>query len=452
MFIGIVVILLTGVSTLFWIVIGMLRFVGERLGTHSLAVRPKIRRRGAEEIDSIGLSDVAILLAAHNESAVIARTIRQAAMHVPLAQIHIVSDGSSDDTVAIARAEGAQVLDLNPNRGKAGALVAALEHFEIVKKFKVMVLLDADTHLAPDYLVTGLRLFRDPEVVAVAGRVRTLTSPAPPTRLGRVLVSYRERLYVVLQLFLKYGQAAKRANAIFIVPGFASMYRTRVLPNIDIDPPGLVIEDFNMTFEVHAQRLGRIAFHPRAAVAYTQDPGTIHDYLNQTRRWSLGFWQTVRKHHFQPHVFWVAVGFYIVDITTSAFVYLALLVLLGTTILAQLITTPDAATVLSVDNTMWPGLDLWGTAVAWSNELLSFITPGEVLLVIVLPDYALTLFAALVLGRPKMLFVGVFFPIVRTADAWICLSTLRASRAVGGDGRWVSPARRLDLVSGDTTV
>lgn len=184
MFIGIVILLLTGVSTVFWIVIGMLRFVGERLGTHSLAVRPKIRRRGAEEIDSIGLSDVAILLAAHNESAVIARTIRQAAMHLPLAQIHIVSDGSSDDTVAIARAEGAQVLDLNPNRGKAGALVAALEHFEIVEKFKVMVLLDADTHLAPDYLVTGLRLFRDPEVVAVAGRVRTLASPAPPTRLG----------------------------------------------------------------------------------------------------------------------------------------------------------------------------------------------------------------------------------------------------------------------------
>lgn len=448
MAIGIIVVLLTGVSTIFWIVIGLLRFVGEKLGTDPLAAPPL---RGGELAERIRLADVAILLAAHNESAVIARTIRQATEHVPPTQIFVVSDGSSDDTAAIARAEGAQVLELNPNRGKAGALVAALDHFEIVSRFTVMVLLDADTHLAPDYLTTGLRLFSDPDVVAVAGRVRTLTSPAPPTRVGRVLVNYRERLYVVLQLFLKYGQAAKRANAIFIVPGFASMYRTRVLPHIDIAPPGLVIEDFNMTFEVHAQRLGRIAFHPRAAVAFTQDPGSIRDYLNQTRRWSLGFWQTVRKHRFRLRTFWVALGFYILDITTSAALYLLLLPVLGATLVATLLQGADPATVMRVDSTIWPELDVGGWAVAWSGELLSVVTPGQVLLVILLPDYALTLFAAIALKRPRLLAVGVFFPIVRAADAWICLRTLWTSRTMRGDGRWVSPARRLDAVAGDVS-
>ena len=55
------------------------------------------------------------------------------------------------------------------------------------------------------------------------------------------------------------------------------MYRVDVLDQIDIAAPGLVIEDFNMTFEVHAKKLGRIAFRPDVAVAYTQDPDTWDD-------------------------------------------------------------------------------------------------------------------------------------------------------------------------------
>lgn len=420
MFVVIMFVLLLGVSSMFWIGVGVLRYLGEVFGPDPLALQS-----GAA---SLGVADVAILLAAHNESAVIARTIRQAAEHVPLAQIHVVSDGSTDDTARIARAEGAQVLELNPNRGKAGALVAAMEHFRIVDRYEVMVLLDADTHLAGDYLSTGLPLFSDPEVVAVAGRVRTLASPAPPTRLGRFLVAYRERLYLVLQLFLKYGQAARRANAIFIVPGFASMYRTRALPHIDIAPPGLVIEDFNMTFEVHAQGLGRVAFHPRAAIAYTQDPGTISDYLRQTRRWSLGFWQTVRKHRFHWHKFWVALGFYIVELFSSALLYLALIPALVVTAVAQIVQSASAA------------------AVPWAEGVLDIVTPTQVLLALLLPDLALTVFAALVLKRPGLLLLAPFFPLVRAADAWICLSTMVRSGGAKADGRWVSPARRLDAV------
>ena len=39
------------------------------------------------------------------------------------------------------------------------------------------------------------------------------------------------------------------------------------IPEGETDPfPGLVIEDFNMTFEVHRRKLGRIAFEPRVRV------------------------------------------------------------------------------------------------------------------------------------------------------------------------------------------
>ena len=215
-----------------------------------------------------------MLVAAHNEELVIADTIRAASQLVDLTNIHIISDGSTDTTATVARAAGANVLELNPNRGKAGALAAGIEHFELCRRFAVVLLLDADTHLAPDYLVTGLPLFDDPGVVAVAGRARTIDDRGSATRLGRFLVAYRERLYVIVQLLMKFGQAAKWANAVTIVPGFASMYRTDALQHIDVRGAGLVIEDFNMTFEIHAKKLGRIEFHPSAA--HRLHPGSGH--------------------------------------------------------------------------------------------------------------------------------------------------------------------------------
>ena len=47
-------------------------------------------------------------------------------------------------------------------------------------------------------------------------------------------------------------------------------YRTSAIADIEIDASGLIIEDFNMPFRVHARRLGRVAFWPSAAHAYTR--------------------------------------------------------------------------------------------------------------------------------------------------------------------------------------
>ena len=280
---------------------------------------------------------MAILIAAHNEELVIAETIAAASKLVDLTNIFVVSDGSKDATASIVRAAGANVLELNPNRGKAGALAAGIAEFGLRDRFEVVLLLDADTHLAPDYLQSALPLFDDPEVVAVAGRARTIDDMASSTRLGRFLLAYRERLYLVVQLLVKFGQAAKWANAVTIVPGFASMYRTRALAHIDVVGAGLVIEDFNMTFEVHAKKLGRIEFHPWAAVAYTQDPDNLNEYVKQVRRWILGFWQTVRRHQFRASVFWFALMIFIFELITSSLMFVLVIPAMVATLVAMLI-------------------------------------------------------------------------------------------------------------------
>jgi len=407
----VIVVLLVGVSTLLWASVGLGRVV-------SGALRAPIAS------SMLTTSDVAVIIAAHNEQLVIAHTIRSAASLVPVSNIFVVSDGSTDLTTQIATEEGATVLDLNPNRGKAGAIAAIIDEFELAKRFQVVMLLDADTQLAPDYFETGLPLFNEQDVVAVAGRVISLPEQPGTTLLGRVIVAHRERVYIVVQYLHKFGQAARWANAVSIVPGFASMYRSRVLADIDIEAQGLAIEDYNMTFEVHAKKLGRIAFHPRAAIALTQDPNTLHDYVSQVSRWNLGFWQTVRRHGMHAGRFWAALGLFITELVTSSVLMLLFLPAAATLLVFALIDAVD------------------GSAPTTASMVVLAIPPTVVVIGVLVPDYVMTVFAALVARAPAMLVLGLAFPLLRIVDSYLCLRSLARAYRASTSGVWKSPERR----------
>lgn len=410
-------IMVFGVNTTVWGLVGLGR------------VGATVVRRSRKELPGVGLAagDVAVLIAAHNEELVIANTIRSASALVPLGNIFIASDASVDCTATVARASGANVLELLPNRGKAGALVAAIEHFQLAQNFTIVMLLDADTQLSSNYLDTALPYFNDPNTVAVAGRVSTIADPESPTLIGRFLVAYRERFYYAVQYLLKFGQAARGANVVSIVPGFASLYRSAVLQHIQIDAPGLAIEDFNMTFEVHAKKLGRIAFHPHAAVAYTQDPDNFADYSNQLGRWALGFWQTLGRHRLRIGSFWGSLIFFVIELVSSSI--LMVLILPGL--------------LLSIAATLWMTLTPGITgAVAW---FAAYLPPSAIVAGVLLPDYLLTIAVVLIVRRPKYLLLGLAFPVMRVVDSLICLRAL--PRAIFGtsSGKWKSPARRISV-------
>ncbi len=422
---AILVILVVGVGTTLWSLVGIGRAVRRKYDLSS-------KRHDRDGAASLPVNvptpdDVAVIIAAHNEEMVIERTVTSASSLVKPHQIYVVSDGSQDATAKIAKDCGANVLELNPNRGKAGALAAGIEYFELCDTYEVVMLLDADTHLADNYLSTGLALFDDPEVVAVAGRAVSIIDPPSPTRLGRFLVAYRERLYVIVQLLMKYGQAASWANAVSIVPGFASMYRTSALRHIDVTGKGLVIEDFNMTFEVHRKHLGRIEFHPSAAIAYTQDPDRLGDYRKQMRRWLLGFWQTVRRHRMHVGVFWGALLLFIVELVMACLMWVLVVPLLIVSLICTAIVQSSAAPA---------------EVLVWLSGLLTIKT---VLLGVALPDYALSVFAAGVKRRPMYLVYGLFFSLMRILDAGICLATIPRAFMTQSSGTWVSPKRRSSV-------
>ena len=415
----IVFIMVFGVNTTVWGLVGLGRACAQ------------IARRPRSELHDVRLKpgDVAVLIAAHNEEMVIANTIRSASALVPVGNIFIASDASVDRTATVARASGANVVELMPNRGKAGALVAAIEHFELAKNFTIVMLLDADTQLSSNYMETALPYFDDPGIVAIAGRVSTIVDPESPTFIGRFLVAYRDRFYIAVQYLLKFGQAARGANVVSIVPGFASLYRSVVLEHIQIDAPGLAIEDFNMTFEVHAKKLGRIAFHPHAAIAYTQDPDNFADYSNQLGRWALGFWQTVGRHRMRFGTFWGSLVFFVIELVSSSIMMVLIL----------------PALLLSIAATSWTALTPGSTGPAvW---FAAYLPPSAILAGVFLPDYLLTVVVVIVVHRPKYLLLGIAFPVMRVVDSLICLRAL--PRAVFGksSGKWKSPARRVSVKS-----
>ncbi len=428
----VIALLVVGANFTVWGTVGMLRLLDERVfarGGPALAPSSGDAAAwaagGPAPSTRLGVGDVAVLIAAHNEETVIGDSLRAIARLVPAANIHVVSDGSTDRTVELAGGVGVNVIETATNVGKAGALQEAIRRFGLVKRFRAVLLLDADTQIDPRYLTAALPLFDDPAVVAVAGCVRTDVAASGLSPVGKVLICHRARIYAVTQRLMKFGQTWRRSNATPIVPGFASMYRTEALPWIEVNPPGLVIEDFNMTFEVYRKRLGKVGFTLRA-VAVTQDPDNLRDYVRQTKRWSLGLWQTVRRHPPRPSLFGGMLSLLLLELVTSS----AMLVMLPLVLLVLLAPHLDPG-VLG-----WPGV---GPLCAAVSTRMNFRT---VLLGVAVPDLSLTCLAALVERRVRFLYCGLFFLVLRILDAGIALYTLPLAMFARSTGRWTSPARR----------
>jgi hypothetical protein len=87
------------------------------------------------------VTDIAVLIPAHDEATRIAETVG-AALEIPgVTRVVVVDDGSEDDTDALAENAGAKVVRLYGNRGKGTALEAGVARIE---NADIILLLDAD--------------------------------------------------------------------------------------------------------------------------------------------------------------------------------------------------------------------------------------------------------------------------------------------------------------------
>ena len=84
---------------------------------------------------------VSVIIPAHNEEKTIGHVIKNVRSHPLVEEILVVNDGSTDETVATAKAAGATAIySLPVNQGKAAAMHYGVEH----AKNDLILFLDAD--------------------------------------------------------------------------------------------------------------------------------------------------------------------------------------------------------------------------------------------------------------------------------------------------------------------
>lgn len=363
--------------------------------------------------------EVAILIAAHNEELTIGTTVESVLAFADAKDIYVGSDGSSDRTVDVVRSLGAHADNIHPNRGKAGAIVYVLEKNCLLEKYKAVFLMDADLKVDPNFFTHALPFFDNPKVAAVAGHLDSLWIPHLIPRWNMFFTAYRIRLWRILQFCVRYGQTWKYTNVSPIIPGGGSIYRSEALKKITIEVPGLIIEDFNMTFEVHHKNLGLIAFDPKA-LATTQEPFSLRDYTKQVKRWYLGFFQTIRHHGIWPSWFVFSTLFFTAELVVTSMLF----ALLPFFILELLLSSRD---------TLFINIPIFGFTISLASIIFIIFTL----------DYMVTTLVALIERKPVLLIYGPAFFLLRYVETWVFLYTLVVGLSVAPrtEGKWKSPKR-----------
>lgn len=230
--------------------------VGRRLGA-----RPIVGGRPLPPV-------ISVVIAAHNEQADLpAKLTDLQHQELPAGvemQVIVASDGSSDETVALASDHPLDpvVLDL-PRGGKAQALNAALA----LAKGDIVVFSDANSRLGPEALDVLLAPFADPDVGGVAGRQR-YGDPSQAITGESEYWAYEDQLKI---LESSVGSVVSATGALYAV-------RRHLIEEV---PPDVTDDFFISTGVVAAGR--RLVYEPRA-VAWEDPSGSpASEYRRKVR-------------------------------------------------------------------------------------------------------------------------------------------------------------------------
>jgi cellulose synthase/poly-beta-1,6-N-acetylglucosamine synthase-like glycosyltransferase len=175
---------------------------------------------------------------------------------------------------------------MDQNSGKAAAQRMAIDQFKLNYKYDYVIMLDCDSIVSEDFKdVLYMNACKYPETDLFVGQVKS-------ARGSSIISALRAVEYTFSHNIIKKGQ--DNFGVIYVSPGCASMYSTRILKRLQFDSSTLA-EDMDLTLQVHSLT-GKIRYIHEAEVI-TQDPRTLKDYNKQIMRWYRGFWQIVDKYN-----------------------------------------------------------------------------------------------------------------------------------------------------------
>jgi cellulose synthase/poly-beta-1,6-N-acetylglucosamine synthase-like glycosyltransferase len=245
----------------------------------SLLARLRGRARAADPVDP--LPRVSLVVAAHDEEAVIERRVENAlALDYPPERLEVIvaSDGSADRTVERARAAAAaaggsgrvRVLDL-PRRGKVPSQDAAVDE----ALGDLLAFSDANALWKPDALLLLVARFADDRTGYVCGRLRYLAADG----------TNQEGVYWRYETAVR----ALESRVGSITAGNGAIYAVRREAYLRLDPR----TSHDLAFPFNLVRRGWRALYEPRAIAVERPLPSIEGEFRRKRRMMSHAWPAV---------------------------------------------------------------------------------------------------------------------------------------------------------------
>jgi glycosyltransferase involved in cell wall biosynthesis len=276
-------------EVVFWTALGALAW------THviyplAVAALVRVRRRSVRKRDVV--PRVSIVVAAHDEEAVIARRLENLLeLEYPPDKLEIVvaSDASTDRTDEIAETFAPRVrLVRAPRAGKVAAQNLAVRQMDS----EIVAFSDANATWAPDALRKLVRNFADPEVAYVFGRLNLLDAEG----------GNREGLYWRYETWLRAQESLLHSTT----GGYGSIYALRRGDYVEVDPR--FGHDLALPY-VMVQRGRRAVYEPDAHAFETPTPTNEAEYRRKVRMFEHCWLITLRGRMLRrlPFLYWIAI-------------------------------------------------------------------------------------------------------------------------------------------------
>jgi cellulose synthase/poly-beta-1,6-N-acetylglucosamine synthase-like glycosyltransferase len=199
-------------------------------------------------------------------------------------EVVFVDDGSSDDTYEKVKNVFAGMNKVKvfskQNGGKASALNMGIS----CATGDFVVCIDADTQLMPDAVRLMMKYFSNENVVAVAGNVKVGNEK-------NILTKWQSIEYTTAQNFDR--RAFDLLNCITVVPGAIGAFRKSAIIAAGGFTTDTLAEDCDLTIRLLRRR--GIVRNCTEAIAVTEAPETLKQFMKQRFRWSYGIMQSFWK-------------------------------------------------------------------------------------------------------------------------------------------------------------
>jgi poly-beta-1,6 N-acetyl-D-glucosamine synthase len=201
-------------------------------------------------------------------------------------EVLIINDGSTDNTKEV----GAMLEKKYPkmvrlinkkNGGKANALNYGLKQ----AKGEIVICIDADSVFKNDTISQLVMPFKDPKVAAVAGNVRISNS-------DNLLTKNQSIEYITGQYLEK--RTFSELDCVQVISGCVGAFRKSTLLKVGGYSSDTLVEDMDLTVTL-AKNGYKIVYNPDA-VAYTEAPANLKDFIKQRYRWCYGRYEVLKKH------------------------------------------------------------------------------------------------------------------------------------------------------------